>query len=87
MKDPNVDLKFMTGTDEHGLKVSIGAGVSGMSEQLFCDTISQKYRDLFHCFDVSFTDFLRTTEDRHKNTVSKLWVRYPFKKFLNVGEF
>lgn len=74
IKNPDVKVKFMTGTDEHGLKISKSALKCNMSEQVYCDMISEKFRELFKLYDVNETDFLRTTEERHIKAVTSLWV-------------
>ncbi len=64
---------FLTGTDEHGLKIQRSAEKAGKEPQIFCDQISQTFRDLSDTLNLSNTDFIRTTETRHKNTVQHLW--------------
>jgi methionyl-tRNA synthetase len=64
---------FLTGTDEHGLKIQRSAEKVGMKPQVFCDQISQTFRDLSDTLNLSNTDFIRTTEPRHKKTVQHLW--------------
>ena len=67
------EVSFLTGTDEHGLKIQRAAETEGSDPLSFCDKISQKFVDLSSTLNLSNTDFIRTTEDRHKNTVKKLW--------------
>ncbi len=64
---------FLTGTDEHGLKIQRSAEKIGKDPQTFCDEISQTFRDLTKTLNLSNTDFIRTTEIRHKKTVQHLW--------------
>merc|ERR1711991_301740 len=64
---------FLTGTDEHGLKIQRSAEKAGKDPPAFCDQISQTFRDLSDTLNLSNTDFIRTTEDRHKKTVQHLW--------------
>jgi methionyl-tRNA synthetase len=64
---------FLTGTDEHGLKIQRSAEKAGKDPQIFCDQISQTFRDLSETLNLSNTDFIRTTEKRHKKTVQHLW--------------
>ena len=66
-------VHFLTGTDEHGLKIQRAAEKEGMDTLKFCDTISQTFKDLSKTLNLSNTDFIRTTEERHKNSVQKLW--------------
>ena len=67
------NVHFLTGTDEHGLKIQRAAENKNIGPQEFCDQISQTFRDLSITLNLSNTDFIRTTEDRHKKTVQHLW--------------
>jgi len=64
---------FLTGTDEHGLKIQRSAEKEGLDPLNFCDQISKTFRDLSKTLNLSNTDFIRTTEERHKKTVQHLW--------------
>ena len=64
---------FLTGTDEHGLKVQRSAEKEGQEPQKFCDQISKTFKDLSEILNLSNTDFIRTTEERHKKSVHHLW--------------
>ena len=66
-------VHFLTGTDEHGLKIQRSAEKAGKKPKEFCDQISQTFKDLSKILNLSNTDFIRTTEDRHKKTVQHLW--------------
>jgi len=67
------NVHFLTGTDEHGLKIQRAAENHNIDPLQFCDQISQTFRDLSKTLNLSNTDFIRTTEDRHKKTVQHLW--------------
>ena len=67
------NVHFLTGTDEHGLKIQRSAEKVGKEPKEFCDQISQTFKDLSKTLNLSNTDFIRTTEDRHKKTVQHLW--------------
>ena len=67
------DVHFLTGTDEHGLKIQRAAEKKNIDPKTFCDEISQTFRDLSKTLNLSNTDFIRTTEERHKKTVQHLW--------------
>jgi len=69
----NYNVHFLTGTDEHGLKIQRSAEKAGKDPQKFCDNISKIFRDLSKTLNLSNTDFIRTTESRHKKTVQYLW--------------
>ena len=65
----NYEVHFLTGTDEHGLKIQRSAEKAGQEPQKFCNQISQTFKDLSQTLNLSNTDFIRTTEERHKKTV------------------
>jgi methionyl-tRNA synthetase len=67
------DVHFLTGTDEHGLKIQRAAENMNVKPLDFCNQISQTFRDLSKKLNLSNTDFIRTTEERHKKTVQYLW--------------
>ena len=67
------DVHFLTGTDEHGLKIQRAAEKRHLEPLKFCDEISQTFRNLTEKLNLSNTDFIRTTEERHKVTVQQLW--------------
>ena len=67
------NVHFLTGTDEHGLKIQRAAENKKIEPLEFCNQISQTFRDLSKTLNLSNTDFIRTTEDRHKKTVQYLW--------------
>ena len=66
-------VEFLTGTDEHGLKIQRAAEEKGVDTKKFCDEISETFRNLSKILNLSNTDFIRTTEDRHKKSVQNLW--------------
>ena len=67
------NVYFLTGTDEHGLKIQRSAEKKGLDPLKFCDEISQTFKDLSTILNLSNTDFIRTTEKRHKESVQHLW--------------
>lgn len=75
------DVKFLTGTDEHGIKVKQAAEKAGIDPQTFTDQVSQTFRDLIQSMSYSNDDFIRTTEERHKKACQKLW-----KKLVEAGD-
>tara|TARA_A100001035_G_scaffold279121_1_gene279655 strand:- start:1696 stop:3237 length:1542 start_codon:yes stop_codon:yes gene_type:complete len=66
-------VNFLTGTDEHGLKIQRAAEVKGIDPLKFCDEISLTFKDLSKTLNLTNTDFIRTTESRHKKSVQNLW--------------
>lgn len=69
------DVRFVTGTDEHGQKVEKAAQAAGMDPQAFTDTVSQNFRNLSAALNFSNDDFIRTTEARHAHACQDLWQR------------
>jgi len=67
------DVKFLTGTDEHGQKVATSARDAGIDPQTFTDNVSQNFRDLLGVMNFQHDDFIRTTEPRHINACQALW--------------
>ena len=66
-------VHFLTGTDEHGLKIQRAAENRGVDTLKFCEEISKTFKDLSKTLNLSNTDFIRTTENRHKESVQYLW--------------
>ena len=69
------DVKFLTGTDEHGLKIQREAEKNLKKPKEFCDEISLKFKDLTKILNLSNNDFIRTTEKRHYKAVNDIWNR------------
>ena len=67
------NVHFLTGTDEHGLKIQRAAEKNNIDPLRFCDEISQTFKDLSKTLNLTNTDFIRTTEKRHKDTVQHIW--------------
>src|ERR1700709_274889 len=67
------ETRFLTGTDEHGLKIRRVAAEKGMEPQAFAAAISARFRETWPHLECAFDDFIRTTEDRHKGAVQDLW--------------
>ena len=64
---------FLTGTDEHGLKIQRAAEKKGVEPLAFCDEISETFKNLSKTLNLTNNDFIRTTESRHKKSVQYLW--------------
>jgi methionyl-tRNA synthetase len=75
------DVFFLTGTDEHGQKVEKVATAAGETPQELADRVVTRYQALWEKLDISNTDFIRTTQERHKQGVSRL-----FEKVLATGD-
>ena len=69
------EVRFLTGTDEHGQKVEQSATAAGETPIVFADRVSDIFRDLLGTFGFSNDDFIRTTEPRHAEATQALWQR------------
>ena len=86
MKLDGYDVKFLTGTDEHGQKVDKAAKNAGVEPQAFTDEVSKRFLNLVNGGDnilnVTNDDFVRTTEERHKEAAHELWLRINSHGFI-----
>jgi len=71
----NCKVYFLTGTDEHGLKIQKSAEKEGLDPLIYCDKISKIFKELTIKLNLSNNDFIRTTEKRHYTSVNELWNR------------
>ena len=69
------DVLFLTGTDEHGQKVAQAAKARGVDPQDHCDEMVERFRSLWSSLNVSYDDFIRTTESRHRRVVQRILQR------------
>ena len=67
------DVLFLTGTDEHGLKIQQTAARQGKTAQQLVDELTPQFHAMVRALNCSNDDFIRTTEARHKRTVTALW--------------
>lgn len=81
------DVKFLTGTDEHGEKIQKTAKAKGLSEIEYLDNIVGEIKDLWKTMDISYDDFIRTTEDRHKTIVQKVFTKLHDKGDIYKGAY
>ncbi len=81
------DVKFLTGTDEHGQKVEKSALAAGMEPKAFTDKVSRNFRDLDALLNFSNDDFIRTTEERHYKAVQHLWRRLVERDQIYPGSY
>ena len=81
------DTFFLTGTDEHGQKIERSATAAGTTPQKFADQVSGEFRSLFERMNISFNDFIRTTDPRHKQGVQELWKRLEAKGHIYKGTY
>ncbi len=69
-RNDNCEVYFLTGTDEHGLKIQNAAEKNNLDPKLYCDQISSVFKDLTKKLNLSNDDFIRTTEKRHHKAVN-----------------
>lgn len=81
------DVKFLTGTDEHGQKVEKSAETFGVSPQALADQNSANFRELARILGCTNDDFIRTTEERHKAACQALWNRLVEKGDIYLGAY
>lgn len=81
------DVHFLTGTDEHGQKIERKAEEKGVSPQQFVDEIVRGIKKLWDKLDISYDDFIRTTEERHKKVVQQIFEKLKEKGDIYLGEY
>lgn len=75
------DVRFLTGMDEHGQKIQEKAAEAGKHPQDYVNEIADAAKKLWGLMDISYDDFIQTTQDRHTKAVEKI-----FQKFLDNGD-
>ena len=75
------DVRFQTGTDEHGQKIELKAEEAGISPKEFVDEISSQIKSIWDLMNTSYDKFIRTTDDYHEKQVQKI-----FKKLYDQGD-
>lgn len=75
------DVRFLTGMDEHGQKIQEKAEEAGRPPQEYVNDIADYAKRIWKLMDITYDDFIQTTEERHKKTVQKI-----FQKFLDNGD-
>lgn len=87
LTNPDCEVIFSTGTDEHGIKIQQASLKANLSLPDYCRSISNGYRELFKEYDVEYTDFIRTTEDRHKKAVKHFWNKLVKKDYIYKAKY
>ena len=83
----NIDVYFLTGTDEHGQKVEKAAKNFSEEPQFFTDRMSENFRELAKFLNCEINDFIRTTELRHKNATQNLWKKLLENEEIYLGTY
>jgi len=81
------NVKFLTGTDEHGQKVEQSAKAADMDPLQFCYGNADKFRQMTDLLNVSNDDFIRTTEQRHVDSVQDIWRKLEAKGDIYEGGY
>ncbi|MGH9858045.1 MAG: methionine--tRNA ligase, partial [Acidobacteriota bacterium] len=81
------DVAFLTGTDEHGQKAEKAARESGISPKDWADRIVPGFKDLWKLLNISNTDFIRTTEKRHREGVEEIFRRSHANGDIYLGAY
>jgi methionyl-tRNA synthetase len=81
------DVMYLTGTDEHGQKIQEKAEEKGVTPQAYVDEIVAGIQDLWKKLDISYDDFIRTTEGRHKEVVQKIFAKLLEQGDIYLGEY
>ena len=79
-RQQGADVHFLTGTDEHGANIEKSATAKGVSPQEWTDQISAQYRQMWKELNISYDDFIRTTDSHHEHVVQAI-----FEKLLKVN--
>ena len=82
-----IDTWFLTGTDEHGQKIERSAAKAGKSPAEFAAEVSNEFRSLWDRMGLTYDDFIRTTEPRHKQGVQKLFSQLRDNGFIYKGSY
>ncbi|HEY9126804.1 MAG TPA: methionine--tRNA ligase, partial [Acidobacteriaceae bacterium] len=81
------DTWFLTGTDEHGQKIERSAAKAGKSPEQFATEVSAEFRSLWDKLGLTYDDYIRTTEPRHKRGVQKLFRLLRDKGYIYKGSY
>ena len=81
------DVRFLTGTDEHGQKIQDIAKKNGVTPQEYVDGVVAGIKDLWKTMEISYDDFIRTTEPRHIKRVQAIFMKMYEKGDIYKGEY
>jgi len=82
-----IETWFLTGTDEHGQKIERSAKLAGCSPQEFATKIAGEFRGLWDLLGITYDDFIRTTEERHKRGVQHLFATLRDRGYIYKGSY
>lgn len=81
------DVRFLTGTDEHGQKIETLANAKGVTPQAYVDEVVDGIKKLWKTMEISYDDFIRTTEPRHVERVQKIFMKMYESGDIYKGEY
>lgn len=81
------DVMFLTGTDEHGLKIEQKAAEKGVTPKEFVDEVVEKFKNLWKYMNIDYDRYIRTTDDYHIETVQKIFKTLYDKGYIYKGEY
>ena len=81
------DVMFLTGTDEHGLKIEQKAAEQGVTPKEYVDVIVDKFKSLWKYMNISYDRYIRTTDDYHVESVQKIFKTLYDKGYIYKGEY
>ena len=81
------DVRFLTGTDEHGLKIQEIAEKQGVAPQQYVDGVVSGIKELWKTMEISYDDFIRTTEERHVSRVQEIFNKMNAKGDIYKSEY
>lgn len=86
-RQQGTNVRFLTGTDEHGQKIANSAVAAGISPQELVDKVAQSFINLGEVLNLSNDDFIRTTEQRHKEKATWLWQQLYQKDEIYLAKY
>lgn len=81
------DVRFLTGTDEHGEKIQKKAKEAGLEPIEYLDGMIKEIKKLWETMEISYDDFIRTTEERHKDRLQKIFQKLYDQGDIYLGEY
>ncbi|MEA2109636.1 MAG: class I tRNA ligase family protein, partial [Pseudomonadota bacterium] len=81
------EVFFLTGTDEHGMKIEKTADQRGMTPQELVDEVVERFKHLWEVLNISHDDFIRTTEERHARAVSAFFQKVQENEDIYLGSY
>lgn len=81
------EVMFLTGTDEHGLKIEQKAAEEGVTPKQYVDKVVEKFKSLWQYMNISYDRYIRTTDDYHVEAVQKIFKELYDKGYIYKGEY